>query len=100
MARPTTSKPVRGAAMKAKYVFLGVLASAGALFPWMGGADVPDGRLSYTEDAIRAILSHGPWPVPGKKDPTNRVSGKREAVEFGERLFFDNRLSGSGKFSC
>ena len=86
--------------MKAKYVFWGVLAAAGALFPWMGGADVPDGRLAYTDDEIRAILAHGPWPVPGKKDPSNRVSGKREAMEFGERLFFDTRLSGSGKFSC
>jgi cytochrome c peroxidase len=86
--------------MKAKYVCWGMLAAAGALFPWMGGADVPDGRLAYTDDEIRAILAHGPWPVPGKKDPSNRVSGKREAVEFGERLFFDNRLSGSGKFSC
>ena len=86
--------------MKAKYVFWGVLAAAGALFPWMGGADVPDGRLAYTDDEIRAVLAHGPWPVPGKKDPSNRVSGKREAMEFGERLFFDNRLSESGKFSC
>ena len=53
-----------------------------------------------TDGEIRAILSHGPWPVPLASDPGNRVSGKREAVEFGERLFFDNRLSGNGKFSC
>jgi cytochrome c peroxidase len=53
-----------------------------------------------TEAETRAILAHGPWPVAITADPSNRVSGKREAVEFGERLFFDNRLSGSGKFSC
>jgi len=54
----------------------------------------------FTADEVRAILAHGPWPTPLATDPGNRVSGKREAVEFGERLFFDNRLSGSGKFSC
>jgi cytochrome c peroxidase len=54
----------------------------------------------FTAEEIRAILAHGPWPVPLAPDPGNRVSGKREAVEFGERLFFDSRLSGNGKFSC
>lgn len=53
-----------------------------------------------TEVEIRAILSHGPWPAPDASDPRNRVSGKAEAIEFGERLFFDTRLSGSGKFAC
>jgi cytochrome c peroxidase len=87
--------------MKTKYVLWCALASAGALFPWLGGAEAPpDGRLPFTDAEVRAILSHGPWPAPGKNDPTNRASGKREAIEFGERLFFDTRLSGSGRFSC
>jgi cytochrome c peroxidase len=55
---------------------------------------------TLSESEIRALLSHGPWPVPLVPDPGNRVSGKREAVELGERLFFDQRLSGNGKFSC
>lgn len=54
----------------------------------------------FTESEIRAILAHGPWPVQGKKDPSNRVSGNRYAIELGERLFFDRRLSESGRFSC
>ena len=54
----------------------------------------------FTDAEVRAILAHGPWPVPLVKDPSNRVSGSREAVELGERLFFDRRLSASGKFSC
>jgi cytochrome c peroxidase len=54
----------------------------------------------FTESEIRAILAHGPWPVPAGTDPSNRVSGKREAIELGERLFFDARLSASGRFSC
>jgi cytochrome c peroxidase len=87
--------------MKAKYVLWSALALAGALAPWTGGADTPpDLRAAFTEAEIKAILAHGPWPVPGRNDPSNRVSGKREAVEFGERLFFDTRLSGSGTFSC
>ena len=55
---------------------------------------------AFSEAETRALLSHGPWPVPITPDPTNRVSGKREAIELGERLFFDQRLSPSGKFSC
>jgi cytochrome c peroxidase len=54
----------------------------------------------FTAAEIRAILAHGPWPVPYKPDPSNRVSGKREAIELGERLFFDQRLSADGRFSC
>ena len=68
------------------------------LLPLAGGtAELPP---AFTESEIRAILAHGPWPVPLRADPSNPVSGKRAAVEFGERLFFDNRLSGNGKFSC
>jgi cytochrome c peroxidase len=55
---------------------------------------------ALTESEIKAILAHGPWPVPIKADPGNRVSGERQAIELGERLFFDNRLSAGGKFSC
>ena len=54
----------------------------------------------FTQEEIRALVSHGPWPVPLRNDPGNRVSGNRAAVDFGERLFFDTRISGSGKFSC
>ncbi len=33
-------------------------------------------------------------------DPTNRVSGKWNAIDFGTRLFFDQRLSSHGTTSC
>jgi cytochrome c peroxidase len=76
---------------------LALAALAGlALPPGVAAEDPP----AFTESEIRAILAHGPWPVPLATDPGNRVSGKREAVEFGERLFFDSRLSGNGRFSC
>ena len=56
--------------------------------------------MQFTESEVRAILAHGPWPTPIASDPSNRASGQRAAVELGERLFFDTRLSASGKFSC
>ena len=54
----------------------------------------------FTEEEIRKILSHGPWPPAPARDPSNRVSGKPEAIALGERLFFEPRLSGSGAVLC
>jgi len=54
----------------------------------------------FSQSEIKAILAHGPWPVPIRTDPANPVSGKREAIELGERLFFERRISGNGQFSC
>jgi cytochrome c peroxidase len=84
--------------MTAKVAICALLAALAALSPPPGTAaeDPP----ALTESEIRAILAHGPWPAPASTDPSNRVSGKREAIEFGERLFFDRRLSDGGKFSC
>jgi cytochrome c peroxidase len=62
-------------------------------------ADQP-ALLAFSEAELRAILAHGPWPAPPARDPSNRVSGRLEAVEFGEHLFFDRRLSATGQFSC
>jgi cytochrome c peroxidase len=80
--------------MKAKIALWCALAA----LPWSVAA--AEEAPSFTESEIRAILAHGPWPVPRTNDPSNRVSGKREAVELGERLFFEQRLSLAGKFSC
>jgi cytochrome c peroxidase len=54
----------------------------------------------FSAAEVQAILAHGPWPTPIVADPSNRASGTRAAIELGEKLFFDARLSGSGKFSC
>ena len=64
------------------------------------GAQAPVAPPLFTEAEIKAILAHGPYPAQAKADPSNRVSGKREAVELGTQLFFDERLSGNGKISC
>lgn len=76
--------------MKPGWIFL-VLAAASAAH---GAAP------SFTEAEVRAILSHGPWPAPWTRDPSNRVSGNAAAIELGERLFFDRRLSANGEISC
>jgi cytochrome c peroxidase len=83
--------------MTAKAVVCCLLGALAAL-PRAAGA-APDAP-SFTASEVRAILAHGPWPAPDPGDSGNRVSGKPEAIEFGERLFFDTRLSGSGKFAC
>ena len=58
------------------------------------------GKPSFSEAEIKTILSHGPWPIPAVPDPSNRVSRKFDAIELGMVLFFDQRLSGSGKKAC
>jgi len=54
----------------------------------------------FTRAEIDRILQHGPWPGPAQRDPSNRVSGRPEAIAFGKALFFEPRLSGNGKSSC
>src|SRR5262249_53600791 len=58
------------------------------------------GKPSFSDAEIKSILSHGPWPTPAVPDPSNRVSRKFDAIELGMVLFFDQRLSGSGKKAC
>ncbi len=71
-----------------------------ALLPWVSVADERVTKPTFTDSEMRIILSHGPWPAPAPHDPTNRASGKPDAIEFGTRLFFDQSLSGKGKVSC
>lgn len=56
--------------------------------------------IHFDEDQKRKIIAHGPWPPPARRDPSNRVSGKPEAIALGERLFFEPRLSGNGGVLC
>src|SRR5581483_11762868 len=63
-------------------------------------AEEHDAAPAFTRTEIEKILSHGPWPMPALPDRSNRVSGKPEAVELGNRLFFDTRLSRAGDTAC
>ena len=63
----------------------------------------PAAVAAFDADEVERILAHGPWPAPPSarpRDPSNRVSGNPDAVEFGRILFFDARLSASGAVSC
>ena len=92
-----TNRPKR-AASRIAYVAVG---AACAMLPWVSLADERDtGKPAFTDSEIKIILSHGPWPAPAPHDPTNRASGRPDAIEFGTRLFFDQRLSGKGQVSC
>jgi cytochrome c peroxidase len=46
----------------------------------------------FSAEEWKAVRSHGPWPPP--------ATGKREAIAFGEKLFFEPRLSGTGSVLC
>jgi cytochrome c peroxidase len=54
----------------------------------------------FSADEVRRILQHGPWPMRWSRDPSNRASGKPAAIAFGERLFFDARLSAKASMAC
>jgi cytochrome c peroxidase len=84
-----------------RIAFAAVGAACIALSSWVCSAEESvTARPSFSEGEIKTILSHGPWPAPLAHDPTNRVSGKPDAIELGTLLFFDQRLSGSGTRAC
>jgi cytochrome c peroxidase len=55
---------------------------------------------TFTDEEAKKIAAHGPWPAPWSPDPSNRVSGNKNAIDLGERLFFERRLSVNGQLSC
>ena len=68
-----------------------------------GGQDRPPGllrsqlsQMQLSRKKRRSILQHGPWPPPAARDPEQPRVGKPEAIAFGEKLFFEPRLSGTG----
>jgi cytochrome c peroxidase len=75
------------------------LAACGAALALAASGAVAQ-ALAFSDAELRAILRHGPWPAPWSPDPSNRVSGNAHAIALGERLFFEPRLSPSGKVLC
>ena len=76
------------------------LAGISLVFCLLSGIAAPTPALDFTAEEKRRILRHGPWPPALLPDPSNRISGKPAAIAFGRALFFDPRLSVSGKVSC
>ena len=56
--------------------------------------------LNIGADERRRIARHGPWPPPPACDAGNALAGNTAAVAFGQRLFFDARLSPDGRLAC
>jgi len=57
------------------------------------------GAIEFTPAERELLLTLSPLPPP-PRDTTNSVDTMPAAVAFGAALFFDKRLSGSGRFSC
>ena len=80
-------------------------AAAALAGAWLCGAALavaaPAPALLDFSVAERArIAAHGPWPQPALSEPANRAQGRAAAVAWGRALFFDPRLSASGRLSC
>lgn len=56
--------------------------------------------LGLSTDEVESILAHGPWPMPFKPDPGNRVSGQPAAIELGRQLFNERGLSADARMAC
>ena len=66
----------------------------------VAGAAPAQTLLDFSAAERDRIVAHGPWPPPAARDPANRVDGRRAAIDFGARLFFDPRLSAGGDIAC
>jgi cytochrome c peroxidase len=72
---------------------------------WLAGAHAQQTNTDSSNTFLSAkevgeIKALGPWPVPARKDPSNRVSGQPQAIELGRRLFADARMSPVGYIAC
>ncbi|WP_428246934.1 cytochrome-c peroxidase [Ferrovibrio sp.] len=61
---------------------------------------LPANAADFSEAERAALLRHGPWPLPIERDDSNRLSGSTAAIQFGQALFFDAKLSAKGDMSC
>lgn len=59
-----------------------------------------DAALTYSQEEVSSIMSHGPWPPPMVPDPSNRFSGDKNAIKLGNQLFKDQRLSRENILAC
>jgi len=57
-------------------------------------------KVEFSQQEMRTIASHGPWPGTVPSDPGNELSGLPWAEELGESLFFDASLSANKTISC
>jgi len=56
--------------------------------------------VPFTSEETRIILTLSPLDPAQAVDPTNQYYGQSAAIDFGKQLFFDKRLSKSGRYAC
>ncbi|HEX7901960.1 MAG TPA: cytochrome c peroxidase [Planctomycetota bacterium] len=64
-----------------------------------GGVGSASGVAEFSAEEVERILRHSPLGPP-PADPTNAFAEHPGAAALGQRLFFDVRLSRSGKIAC
>ena len=72
----------------------------GAWLAAVGPAASADPPQRLEPAALTRVLALGPWPPPLTRDPSNRASGRPQAIVFGEVLFHSARLSSVGGLRC
>ena len=76
----------------------GLLALAACFLSGCHG-DTKKGEVVFSDSEVAEIRKLSPLPeVP--PSPTNRVADRLDAALFGQRLFFEEKLSSNGKISC
>ncbi len=61
----------------------------------------PPAPKYWTEQQVALIMSLSLRRLPPlPEDPSNRYADSESAANFGQQLYFDNRLSGNGMISC
>lgn len=72
----------------------------GALALGLAAAALPrEERVVFSDTEVRRLLQHTGLGAP-PPDPTNAWADDARAARFGQRLFFDARLSANGEFAC
>ena len=90
--------PARAGHLVLSLAVLGAAIAAGATLQNDPGSE-PDPVAPLSDRARRKILAHAPLPA-APAAPTNAVADDPAAARFGQRLFFDTRLSADGSVSC
>jgi cytochrome c peroxidase len=83
--------------MKRHYPVILVLAAVLAVTVY-ATASTADRWTDAETDALKALWIGSLEPLPN--DPTNTLADDPRAAAFGKRLFFDTRLSSTGKVAC
>lgn len=81
-------------------IFAGGVAGGVAAGVTLGVAMVAPAKGQAAPDERSRILSLGPWPPAAARDAGNAWAGRPAAIELGQQLFFEPRLSSGATLSC